>query len=44
MLATGADTAVTACQQCKRMALSARDRAGADIEIMDIAELVLGAM
>ncbi len=44
MLATGADTVVTACQQCKRMALTARDRAGADIEILDIAELVLGAM
>jgi heterodisulfide reductase subunit D len=44
MVATGADIAVTACQQCKRMALNARDRSGAEIEILDIAELVLSTL
>ncbi|MBI4493428.1 MAG: (Fe-S)-binding protein [Chloroflexi bacterium] len=39
--ATGAEVLVTACQQCKRMFQAARDKRGAGIGILDIAELVL---
>lgn len=38
--ATGAEVLVTACQQCKRSFQAARDRQGASLGIMDIAELV----
>jgi len=38
--ATGADVLVTACQQCKRMFQSAKEKRGARIGILDLAELV----
>jgi heterodisulfide reductase subunit D len=37
---TGAEVLVTACQQCKRSFQAARDKQGASIGIMDIAELI----
>lgn len=39
--ATGAEVLVTACQQCKRTFQAARDQRGADMAILDIAELLL---
>jgi len=38
--ATGADVLVTACQQCKRMFQAAKEKRGARIGILDLAELV----
>ncbi|MBI4316891.1 MAG: (Fe-S)-binding protein [Chloroflexi bacterium] len=41
--ATGADVVVTACQQCKRMLQTAREKRGSVVGILDIAELILRA-
>ena len=41
--ATGADLVVTACQQCKRTLKTAKEKRGAKIGIVDIAELILQA-
>ncbi len=38
---TGADIIVTACQQCKRMLLKAREKAGGGPQVLDITELVM---
>jgi heterodisulfide reductase subunit D len=38
--ATGADVLITACQQCKRMFQAAKEKRGARIGILDLAELV----
>lgn len=41
---TGAETVVTACQQCKRVFLAAAERTGSPLKFMDIAELVREAV
>ena len=40
---SGAETLVTACQQCKRMFLNAEAQAATGLNIMDIAEVALQA-
>ncbi len=39
--ATGADTLVCACQQCKRLFLAAREATGSKLQVLDIVEVVL---
>lgn len=38
---TGADVLVTACQQCKRSLQTAKEKKGSQIEVLDLAELML---